>query len=70
MGFPLMLNGLNKKLTASTVFTCPKCGNEFNSYEIVNMIRDNEYHAEKKCPICHESVPVKALAQSLLDNSK
>jgi transcription elongation factor Elf1 len=36
MGFPPMLNGKNKKLSSTSTFTCPECGNEFNSFDVVN----------------------------------
>ena len=68
MGFPPMLNGKHKKLNSSTTFTCPECGNEFNSFDVVNKIRSNQLDSTKNCPICKAEIPIKSLQKSLRNN--
>ena len=65
MGMPPMLNGKNKKLPSSSTFTCPICGNEFNSIDVINRIRNNDLISTKNCPSCHEPIPIKDLAKTL-----
>jgi transcription elongation factor Elf1 len=70
MGLPPMLNGQSKKLKETDTFTCPACGRDFNSYEVHNCILRGEWSATKKCPICHETIKIRDVAESTVSEHK
>jgi RNA polymerase subunit RPABC4/transcription elongation factor Spt4 len=61
MGFPPMLNGKNKHLNSTDSVVCPKCGDEFTDYELINKINENQLNSTKNCPNCKQEIAIKNL---------
>ncbi len=61
MGFPPMLNGKNKHLKSTDSVVCPKCGDEFTDFDVVNKINKQQWNSTKQCPNCGKEIPIKKL---------